>query len=68
MTIQVFDEIQRQDDALLAWCKERKDLFTDVSDEQIACLQDIVARHPRIATKGTRNFADRRIPTQKNAR
>ena len=53
---------------MLAWCKERKDLFTDVGDEQIARLQGIMARHPRMPTKGTLNLADRRMRTQKNAR
>ena len=58
-TIQVFEEIERKDDALLEWCKARKHLFADVSDEQIIHLQGIMSRHPRIAAVGSgRNYAD----------
>jgi len=58
-TIQVYEEIERKDDALLNWCKERKHLFTDVSEDQIVNLQGIMARHQRIAAVGSgRNYAD----------
>ena len=58
VTIQVYEEIKKQDDELHDWCKERKDLFTEVSEVQLKNLQGIMARHPRIAAKGLRNFAD----------
>lgn len=58
-TIQVFEEIERKDDALLEWCKARKHLFTDVSDEQLVNLKGIMTRHQRIAAVGSgRNYAD----------
>ena len=58
ITIQVFEEIEKQDDALHDWCKERKDLFTDITEIQIEKLQGVMGRYPRIASKGTRNYAD----------
>ncbi len=58
ISVQVFEEIRKQDDDLHDWCKERKDLFTDISEAQIEKLQGIMQRHPRIAAKANRNFAD----------
>ena len=59
ITVQVFEEIERKDDALLEWCKERKELFTDVSETQLEMLQGLMERHERIAAVGAgRNYAD----------
>jgi len=59
ITIQVFDEIQRKDDALAAWCDERRDMFLPIDEQHMEHLTGIMTRHPRIAAAGTgRNFAD----------
>jgi len=59
ITIQVYHEIERQDDALLAWCKDRKEHFRDIDETHIDRLQGIMARHPEIAAVGSgRNYAD----------
>lgn len=59
VTIQVYEEIKKKDDALFGWCKERKELFTAIDDAHIERLTGLMERHPRIAAAGSgRNFAD----------
>lgn len=59
VTEQVHEEIIRKDDALAAWCAERKALFRRVDDALQDCLSQLMARHERIAAVGSgRNYAD----------
>jgi len=59
VTIQVYEEIERKDDALAEWCKERKDMFHPIDEGHIEHLAGIMERYPRIASAGSgRNFAD----------
>ena len=59
VTIQVYEEIEKKDDALFGWCKERKELFTSIDDTHIDRLSGLMDRHPRIAAAGSgRNYAD----------
>lgn len=58
-TIQVYEEIEKKDDALFDWCKERRALFIAIDDSHIEHLKGLMERHPRIAATGAgRNFAD----------
>lgn len=59
ITEQVFIEIEKKDDALFAWCKERRKLFKPLSEPHQDCLAALMSRHRRIAASGSgRNFAD----------
>ncbi len=59
VTQQVYEEIEKKDDALFAWCKERKALFTAIDEVHIELLAGLMERYPRIAAAGAgRNFAD----------
>ena len=58
-TIQVYEEIEKKDDALFEWCKERKDFFTPIDDVHIEHLKNLMDNFPAIASSGSgRNFAD----------
>ena len=59
ITEQVFHEIARKDDAIHAWCQERKDLFLTIDDALQDKLTLLMTNHERIAATGDgRNFAD----------
>jgi hypothetical protein len=54
-SIEVFNEIARKDDDLLAWCKERKAaMFVDIDDSIQIAVAEIMAKHQRMVdtTKG----------------
>ena len=54
-TIQVYDEIEKKDDELFGWCKERKELFTTIDEKHIEHLSSLMERYPSglIPTFGT---------------
>lgn len=59
VTVQVYEEIQKKDDELAAWCAERRDIFFAIDDAHLANLTGIMDRHPRMVSSGSgRNFAD----------
>jgi Domain of unknown function (DUF4411) len=59
VTEQVLQEIERKDDEIHAWCRERKDLFRPIDDALQDKLAELMAAHERIAATGDgRNFAD----------
>ena len=48
-SIEVFNEIERKDDELLAWCKPRKlQLFVELDDECQKHLGRLMALYPRM--------------------
>ena len=59
LTEQVQHEIERKDDELAKWCRERRQLFRPIDDPLQDCLSSLMTRHRRIASSGSgRNFAD----------
>ncbi|WP_426438407.1 DUF4411 family protein [Bradyrhizobium genosp. P] len=59
-SIEVYNELQKKDDELFAWCKERKDaMFVEIDDTVQAIVARIMAAHPKLVdtTKG-RSGAD----------
>ena len=58
---EVLREIEKQDDDVLAWCKQHPDLFVEIDDEQQKQMQMLLA-HPYCKTlcdvKKGRNAAD----------
>lgn len=59
-SIEVYNELQKKDDELFAWCKERKDtMFVEIDDTTQALVSKIMAAHPKLVdtTKG-RSGAD----------
>jgi hypothetical protein len=59
-SIEVFNELQKKEDELLAWCKDRKDtLFVEIDDDIQAHLTRIMGNHPRLVdTVKGRSSAD----------
>jgi|SRR3954453_4360379 hypothetical protein len=48
-SVEVYNEIQKKDDELLAWCKERKDaMFVEIDDHTQTHLTRIMKAHPRL--------------------
>jgi hypothetical protein len=48
-SIEVLNELQKKEDELLAWCKERKEtLFVEIDDEIQTHLARIMAAYPRL--------------------
>jgi hypothetical protein len=48
-TIEVYHELERKDDELFAWCKERKDaMFAAIDDDTQRHVTRIMAAHPRL--------------------
>ena len=48
-SIEVYNEIQKKDDELLAWCKERKEaMFVEIDDQIQPHLARIMTAHPRL--------------------
>ena len=60
MSIEVYNEIQKKDDDVSVWCKERKDkLVVDLDEPCQQEVRRILAAHPRLMdTKKGRNAAD----------
>jgi hypothetical protein len=59
-SIEVYNELQKKDDELFAWCKERKEtMFVELDDTTQALVGKIMAAHPKLVdtTKG-RSGAD----------
>lgn len=54
-SIEVYNELQKKDDELFAWCKERKEsMFVEIDDNAQAIVAQIMRDHPRLVdtTKG----------------
>ncbi len=51
VTIQVYEEIKKVDDALFGWCKERKELFTAIDDAHIERLRGILGSRQPVAAE-----------------
>jgi Domain of unknown function (DUF4411) len=48
-SIEVLSELQKKEDELLAWCKERKEkLFVEIDDDIQTHLARIMGNHPRL--------------------
>lgn len=48
-SIEVYNELERKDDELLAWCKDRKEkMFLEIDEEIQAIVTDILREHPRL--------------------
>jgi hypothetical protein len=59
-SIEVYNELQKKDDELFAWCKERKEkMFVEIDDRTQKEVAKIMAAHPKLVdtTKG-RSGAD----------
>jgi hypothetical protein len=59
-SIEVYNELQKKDDELFAWCKERKEaMFVEIDDALQVLVAKIMGEHPRLVdtTKG-RSGAD----------
>lgn len=44
----VYNELEKKDDDILKWCKERKEKFLELDENVIVCLQDIMNKYPKI--------------------
>lgn len=47
-TTEVLNELEKQRDDLLEWCKARKDVFVDIDHETQLAVADIMAKHARL--------------------
>jgi hypothetical protein len=48
-SIEVYNELQKKDDELFAWCKERKErMFVEIDDATQAIVAKIMAAHPKL--------------------
>jgi hypothetical protein len=48
-SIEVYNELQKKDDELFAWCKERKEtMFVEIDDATQALVAEIMAAHPKL--------------------
>jgi hypothetical protein len=59
-SIEVYNELQKKDDELFAWCKERKEkMFVEIDDDTQTAVARIMRDHPKLVdtTKG-RSGAD----------
>jgi Domain of unknown function (DUF4411) len=59
-SIEVLNELQRKEDELLVWCKDRKEkLFVEIDDDIQTHLSRIMGNHPRLVdTVKGRSSAD----------
>jgi Domain of unknown function (DUF4411) len=59
-SIEVLNELQKKEDELLVWCKDRKEkLFVEIDDDIQTHLSRIVGNHPRLVdTVKGRSSAD----------
>ncbi len=55
----VYNELEKKDDELLAWCKVRKDKFQELDEQTIIKLQEIMRKYPLLVdTSKGKNKAD----------
>lgn len=48
-SIEVYNELQKKDDELFAWCKERKEtMFVEIDDATQEAVARIMAAHPKL--------------------
>lgn len=48
-SIEVYNELERKDDDLFAWCKERKEsMVVEIDDDTQSILSEIMRDHPRL--------------------
>jgi len=48
-SIEVYNELEKKDDELFTWCKERKqDLFVEIDEKIQEVVKDILRNHPRL--------------------
>ena len=53
-TIEVYSELQKKDDEVFAWAKERKDaLFRDIDDDVQTAVINVMAKYPKLVDTGT---------------
>lgn len=59
-SIEVYGELEKKDDDLFAWCKERKDkMFFEIDDATQKAVKEIMRDHPRLVdTVKGRSAAD----------
>lgn len=59
-SMEVYLELEKKDDELFAWCKERKDkLFVEIDDDVQQSVAEIMKDHPRLVdTAKGRSAAD----------
>jgi uncharacterized protein DUF4411 len=58
ISMQVFEEIERKDDAFKEWTTERKELFTELTEEVIDLQTELINTYPGMLGPGDRNMAD----------
>lgn len=48
-SIEVYNELEKKDDELFAWCKERKEnMFVEIDEDTQILLAEIMKDHPRL--------------------
>lgn len=53
-SIEVYNELQKKDDEVFAWAKERKDaLFRDIDDDVQIAVISVMAKYPKLVDTGT---------------
>ncbi len=53
-SIEVYNELQKKDDDVCAWAKDRKDvLFREISDEVQEAVIRVMTRYPKLVDTGT---------------
>jgi len=58
LSIEVYNEIERQSDDLHDWCKNYRGHFVDLTDEVQAHVIEILGAHPRLVGAGDKGKAD----------
>lgn len=44
----VYNELEKKDDDIFSWCKERKEKFLELDEKIVVCLQEIMRKYPTI--------------------
>ena len=44
----VYNELEKKDDDIFSWCKERKEKFLELDEKVVVCLQEIMRKYPTI--------------------
>ena len=58
-TEEVYHELERKDDELFEWVKERKEMFVPLTDDVQAKVDEIMAQFPKLVDERTgKSFAD----------
>jgi len=53
-SIEVYNELQKKDDDVFAWAKERKDaLFRDIDDDTQSAVITVMAKYPKLVDTST---------------